>query len=99
MGPSVRIRLFIDADAGTPEHGLTMEYQTTQATPLQRRQLDPTIGALTVEFLDTRTHRWLPSSEAATITPAAVRVSLSPLDGATLPGILQLPLIFPMTTP
>ena len=96
MGPSVRIRLFIDADAGTPEHGLTMEYQTTTATPLQRRQLDPTIGAMTVEFLDSRTHRWLASSQAATITPTAVRVSLSPIDGQVLPAILQLPLIFPM---
>ena len=96
MSPSVRIRLFIDGDAGTPESGLTIEYQTSTATPLQRRQLDASIGGMTVEFLDSRTHRWLPSSEAATITPQAVRVSLQPFDGAMLPGILQLPLIFPM---
>lgn len=96
MAPSVRIRLFIDADAGTPEHGLTMEYQTNAATPLQRRQLDPTVGSMTVEFLDSRTHRWFSSSEASTITPSAVRVSLLPPDGAQLPAILTLPLIFPM---
>jgi prepilin-type N-terminal cleavage/methylation domain-containing protein len=96
MAPSVRIRLFVDGDAGTAETGLTMEYQTNNATPLQRRQLDATIGSMTVEFLDARTHRWFSSSQAATISPSAVKVSLLPVDGATLPAILQLPLIFPM---
>ena len=96
MAPSVRIRLFIDGDAGTPETGLTMEYQTNNATPLQRRMLDPTIGTMTVEFLDARTHRWFSSSQASTISPSAVKVSLFPADGYSLPGILQLPLIFPM---
>ncbi len=98
MAPSVRIRLFVDGDAGTPESGLTIEYQTSNATPLQRRQLEASIGGMTVEFLDNRTHRWLPASEAATITPRAVRVSLLPFDGAQIPAILQLPLIFPMGT-
>lgn len=96
MAPSVRIRLFIDADAGTPERGLTIEYQTSAALPLQRLQLDSTIGSMTVEFLDSRTQRWFASSEAATISPSAFRIALFPPDGATLPAILQLPLIFRM---
>lgn len=94
MAPSVRIRLFIDADDATPEKGLTIEYQTSTQTPLQRKQLDSTIGSMTVEFLDARTHRWFPSSEASTISPSAVRVSLFPPDGQQLPAILQLPIIF-----
>jgi len=94
--PSVRMRLFIDADASTPETGLTLEYQASTATPLQRIQLEGSIGVLKVEFLDQRTNQWFESNQAAAITPIAVRLSMQPYDGGHLPGILQLPLIFPM---
>lgn len=94
--PSVRMRLFIDADASTPETGLTLEYQASTATPLQRIQLEGSIGVLKVEFLDQRTNQWFESTQAAAITPIAVRLSMQPYDGGHLPGILQLPLIFPM---
>jgi Tfp pilus assembly protein PilE len=94
MAPQVRIRLFIDADQSTAENGLSIEYQTSTAAPLQRRQLDPTIGSMTVEFLDARTHRWFSSTQASTISPSAVRVALFPAEGYTLPAILQLPMMF-----
>ncbi len=94
--PSARMRLFIDADATTPETGLTLEYQASTATPLRRIQLEPTIGVLKVEFLDQRTNQWFSSAQAATIVPIAVRLSMQPYDGGYLPGILQLPMIFPM---
>jgi type II secretory pathway pseudopilin PulG len=96
--PSVRMRLFVDGDAGTPETGLTLEYQPSTATPLQRIQLEGSIGVLKVEFLDQRTNQWYESTQAAAITPIAVRLSMQPYDGGHLPGILQLPLIFPMGT-
>lgn len=96
MTPSVRIRLFIDADPSTPEDGLTMEYQTSTATPLQRRQLDAGIGAMTVEYLDARTNRWFASSQASTISPLAFRISFAPVDGGTLPPVMMLPLMFAM---
>jgi prepilin-type N-terminal cleavage/methylation domain-containing protein len=96
--PSARMRLFIDADASTPETGLTLEYQASTATPLERIQLEPTIGVLKVEFLDQRTNQWLESTQVAAITPIAVRLTMQPYDGGRLPGILQLPLIFPMGT-
>lgn len=95
---SVRIRLYIDADDNTPERGLTMEYQPNLQQPIARRMLDSTIDTLKVEFLDSRTNRWLPSSEAATITnPVAVRVTLLPGTGHTAAPILELPMIFPLT--
>ena len=94
--PSARMRLFIDADASTPETGLTLEYQASTATPLQRIQLEPSIGVLTVQFLDQRTNQWFESTQAAAITPIAVKVSMQAYDGGRIPGILQLPLIFPM---
>jgi hypothetical protein len=94
--PSVRMRLFIDGDANTPETGLTLEYQASNATPLQRIQLEPTIGVLTVEFLDQRTNKWIESTQVATITPTAVRITMQSYDDGRIPGILQLPMIFPM---
>lgn len=94
---SVRIRLYIDADDNTPERGLTMEYQPNLQQPIARRMLDSTIDTLKVEFLDSRTSRWLPSSEAATITnPVAVRVTLLPGSGYGAAPILSLPMIFPL---
>jgi len=94
--PSVRMRLFIDADPSTPESGLTLEYQPNTATPLKRIQLEPSIGLLKVEFLDQRTNQWFESTQAAAVTIVAVRLSMQPYDGGRLPGILQLPLIFPV---
>ena len=90
----------------TPERGLTIEYQATAPVgvttpiqpPLQRRQLDNTIGGMTVEFLDSKTNRWYDATQASTIQPIAVRISLQAADGMAIPGILQLPLIFPMGT-
>ena len=96
--PSVRMRLFIDADPNTPESGLTLEFQPSTATPLQRIQLEPSIGVLTVEFLDQARNQWVESTQSAGITPIAVRLSMQPYDGGRLPAILQLPLIFPIGT-
>lgn len=95
---SVRIRLYIDADDNTAEHGLTMEYQPNLQQPIVRRMLDSTIDTLKVEFLDTRTNRWIESSEAATVAnPLAVRVTLLTGRGHIAPPILALPMIFPLT--
>jgi prepilin-type N-terminal cleavage/methylation domain-containing protein len=93
--PNVRIRLYVDADANTPEKGLTIEYQPNLQMPLVRKMLDSTIDTLRVEFLDRRTNRWIESSQAATVTPRAVRLTL--LSGiAKLPPILSLPMILPV---
>jgi type II secretory pathway pseudopilin PulG len=94
--PTARMRFFVDGDDGTPERGLTVEYQAGTQAPLQRRQLEPSIGGLKVEFLDQRTNRWRPASEAATIQAIAVRVALLPVDGGQLPAILQVPMVFKM---
>ena len=54
MSPNVRVRLFVDGDASTPETGLTMEYQPSDGgtqIPLQRRQLEPSIGAMLVDTI------------------------------------------------
>jgi hypothetical protein len=94
MAPQVRLRLFVDADGATPERGLTIEYQSITAnTPLRRRQLDSLVGDIRVEFLDQRTRLWYESTQAAAITPIAVRVTLLPLENDTLPRLLTLPIV------
>lgn len=95
MTQNVRIRIFVDADANTPEQGLTIEYQGGQGgaqTPLLRRQLDPAVGDLTIEFFDQRTGRWYDVTQAATVQAIALRISMVPAEDATLPRLLQLPL-------
>ena len=92
--PNARMRLFVDSDDATPEHGLTLEYQASTQAPLRRQQLDSTVLAMRVEYLDSRTSRWFAASQAATIRPSAVRISLMPAEGATISALLQLPLIY-----
>jgi prepilin-type N-terminal cleavage/methylation domain-containing protein len=93
--PNVRIRLYIDADANTPEKGLTIEYQPNLQMPIVRKMLDSTIDTLHVDFLDTRTNKWIESTQGATITPRAVRLILS--SGISpLSPILGLPMMFPI---
>lgn len=91
MAPNVRIRIFVDADDNTPEQGLTIEYQASARTPLMRRELDPTVGDLVVEFFDRRMGRWIPSTEAATGQLIAVRLSMVPAEGVAMPRLLELP--------
>lgn len=94
--PNVRMRLYVDADNNTPEKGLAIEYQPNLQMPMVRKMLDSTIDTLRVEYLDRRTNKWFPASQAATVTPTAVRVTL--LSGiAKLHPILGLPMIFPIT--
>ncbi|HET9425498.1 MAG TPA: prepilin-type N-terminal cleavage/methylation domain-containing protein [Gemmatimonadaceae bacterium] len=93
---NTRVRLFVDGDPNTPETGLTMEYQGSNAAPLQRRQLDSTIGLMLVEYLDNRTGRWYPALQAATIRPIALRFAFAAAEGDSIPRLLQLPFVFRM---
>ena len=99
LSAETRVRLFIDTDESTPERGLTMEFQPSTATPLQRLQLDSAITMMTVEMLDVRTNRWVPSKEAATVQPRAVRVTFTPEEGQVMPALLQLPFVFRVGDP
>ena len=88
------MRLFIDADETTPETGLTLEYQTSQQAPLQRRQLDSTIVGIIVEYLNQQNNQWVTSANATGIRAKAVRLTLLPADGATVPPLMSLPMTF-----
>jgi prepilin-type N-terminal cleavage/methylation domain-containing protein len=93
---STRVRLFVDGDPNTIETGLTMEYQGSNAAPIQRRQLDSTIGVLMVEYLDNRTGRWYAATQVATIQPIAMRFAFAAAEGDSIPRLLQLPFVFRM---
>jgi prepilin-type N-terminal cleavage/methylation domain-containing protein len=95
MQSGVTIRLYIDGDENTVEHGLTMEYQPLGNQPLQRRMLDTTIDTLHVDYLDGRTGRWIGASQAATIGDLrAIRVAFVPNPKIPYSPILLEPLIF-----
>jgi len=95
MLPNVRMRLYIDADANTPEKGLCIEYQPNSQQPLVRRMLDSTIDTLHVEFLDGVTHRWFAASQAATLTSIlAVRLWMVADTAAHASPVLSVPMIF-----
>lgn len=93
---NTRVRLFVDGDPNTTESGLTIEYQGSNAAPLQRMQLDSAIGVMVVEYLDNRTGRWYPATQAATIQPIALRFTFAAAEGDSVPRLLQLPFIFRM---
>ena len=91
----VTIRLYIDGDNNTPEHGLSMEYRPNNNQGLVRKMIDSTIDSLRVEFLEGRTGRWIASSQAATIGDMrAVRVTLVPNPKIPYSPILLVPMIF-----
>ncbi len=93
--PQARMRLFVDGDPSTTETGLTLEYQASTQAPLQRIEVEPAIDSMVVEYLDTRTNLWYPASEASTIQPRALRLTL--LSTTTLlPGLVTLPMIVAM---
>lgn len=96
MQANVRIRLYVDDDPNTPEKGLTIEYQTNQATPLQRTMLDSTVDSLTVEFLDRQTNRWYDASQAATIRPRAARVTMLATHAKGVSRLLAVPILVPI---
>jgi type II secretory pathway pseudopilin PulG len=98
MLPNTAIRLYIDIDEKTPEKGLTMEYQPNALSGLARKMLDSTITGLLLEYLDGRTQRWMPSSEAATLgSLRAVRITLAPGDSSVASRLLSVPLTFSMS--
>ena len=94
--PGITIRLYIDGDANTPEHGLTMEYRpVNQTQALVRQMVDSTIDSLRVEYLEGRTGRWIAATQAATIgNIRAVRVRFVPNPKIPYSPILLEPLVF-----
>lgn len=97
MLPNAALRLYIDADENTPEKGLTIEYQPNPRSSLVRRMLDSTITGLVLEYLDGRTQRWIPASQAATISNIrGTRISFVPSD-SNAARLLTLPITFPPT--
>jgi type II secretory pathway pseudopilin PulG len=95
---NVRIRMYVDADNNTRETGLTIEYQPNTQLPIVRRMLDSTIDSLRVEYLDSRTGKWFPSTETATIAPIAVRLTLHSTDSTASP-LLRVPMMFTIGNP
>jgi len=95
---TVRMRLYVDADGGTAETGLTVECQAIGQPAIVRRMLDSTVDSLKVEYLDSRTGKWFGSKEAATIAPIAVRLTLHSSDSTASP-LIRVPMMFTIGNP
>lgn len=89
-----RIRLFVDDDPDTPEYGLTMEYRAGVDDPWFRRQLDPSITAMSVEYLDEQRARWTSAAAALNTRPVAIRITFTHASDDS--RLWRLPLTFPV---
>lgn len=93
----VRVRLYVDDDADTPERGLTFEYQPRGAgQPSTRVELDPTVRRMRVTYLDSTTRQWRTLDALGSAQAIAARVQLG-VDDPTRSRLLALPLTFPIT--
>ena len=98
------VRLFIDRDALTPEIGLVAELQPVSldggGAGLQtttRVQLDSTVMGLQVEYLDRNTRQWVTRRETIPRNPMAMRMTLFAEEPDTLPALLRMPILQPLT--
>ncbi len=96
--PQATMRLFVDDDPTTSEVGLTVEYQASAQSPLLRRQLEPSIDSLVIEYLDARTSRWYPAQDAATITPRAVRLHLHASATSEFSPLMTMSMMLPIAS-
>ena len=92
-----RYRLYVDNDDRTDERGLTLAYRTSPNASWQRRQLDASIEALHVEYLDQASRRWVAAEAAESIAALAVRLTFA-ADAHDRAALWQLPLTFPFTS-
>ena len=99
------VRLFIDRDDLTPEHGLVAELQPVslegggaglRTTTLV--QLDSAVTGLQVEYLDRNTRMWVTRRETIPRNPLAMRITLFPEEPDTLPSLLRMPIVQPLVT-
>lgn len=93
--PGVRVRLYVDEDPETLARGLTIEYRPRPSAEYVRRELDPAIRRMVVEYLDADAGRWITTADAVAIRPVAVRVTFPPTEGNEA-RLRQLPLTFPI---
>jgi hypothetical protein len=91
--PGVRTRLFVDDDPATAERGLTIEYRPRPSTGYVRRELDPGIRRMSVEYLDGDRGRWSPATDTDLVRPIAVRLSFPATEGSEA-RLRELPLTF-----
>lgn len=91
------VRLYIDRDEVTPEHGLTAEFTEYPGTKSLTLELVPEVDGLNADYLSRvlGTERWMPSWISSSVLPLAVRIRLSTTNSTTLPALLALPIVVP----
>jgi len=92
------IRLYVDRDSATPEHGLTAAFAEWRGTAMARVEIDPHVAGLDLRYRSAPLGRQdrFPSWVSSTLLPAGVEIRLSPAPGDSLPPLLRLPILVPL---
>lgn len=91
------VRLYVDDDDTTPEHGLTAELSSWAGGPAARLQLDTTIASVDVRCLTTLLggRRWVQSWLSPAVVPLGIELRLRSAAKSGEP-LLQLPILVAM---
>ena len=89
------VRLYVDDDDRTPEHGLIAELSGTAVTPPLRMELDTDVAEMEVRCLTDLLggRRWIASWLSSSLLPLGVEVTLRPVRGRQLHPLLRLPIV------
>lgn len=93
------VRLFVDRSEETSERGLVAEIIEWRGPARTTIEIEPRVGTLESRYLSTVTgdRRWLPSWISSSVLPRAVELRLMPEAGDSLPALLALPMLVPIS--
>jgi hypothetical protein len=93
------VRLYVDRLEETPEQGLVAEFIEWRGPARAKIEIEPSVGALETRYLSTVTgdRRWLPSWISSSVLPRAVELRLIATAGDSLPALLALPMMVPIS--
>ena len=89
------VRLYVDRDTLTPEHGLVAEFAGWPGRLQRRLELDRRVDGLDCRYYTRMLNEaeWLPSWISNTILPGAVEIRLLPAANDSLPPLLEMPVV------
>lgn len=92
------VRLYVDRDHDTPEEGLTAVIAEWRGVNSMRIMIDSTVQSLDVRYSSglLGERQWLPSWISTTVLPKAVELTLRSATEASLPALLDLPILVPL---
>jgi len=92
------LRLYVDRDERTPEHGLTAVFTEWRGTATARQELDRRVTGLGIRYRSSLLTgaAWLPSWISTSVLPVGVELTLSGDGPDSLPALLRVPIVVPL---